>query len=296
MRDAAQMISSFQDWAAGRDDIRAVLLTSSRANPTAPVDLFSDYDIVLVATDSDQLGANTDWQRSFGRVITSFADEFMLSGHRCYTRLALYEDGVKVDFSLWPVGKLHDLKKAAALPDYLDIGYTVLLDKDGLTAGLSAPQHRAYIPAPPSRETYSKLVEEFWWDVTYVAKNLWRDDLYMAKYMLDYVLRFHHVLPLLQWYAEIQHGWSVRPGVHGRGLKRMLDEGTWAELERTYAGAGIAENWEALFAMLGLVRRVAKAIAANLGFVYPEQTDADVTTHVTKVRMLPKDATDFPPN
>jgi aminoglycoside 6-adenylyltransferase len=244
------MINSFRTWAESREDVRAVLLTSSRANRAAPVDLLSDYDVILVLTDHDHPAENTDWQSVFGRVITSFRDQDVRSGHSAYARLTLYEDGVKVDFSLWPVALLRHLQQTPALPDDLDIGYTVLLDKDGLTAGLPAPTHRAYIPQPPSRATYETLVREFWWDTTYVAKNLWRDDLYMAKFMLDYFHRFHHVLPLLQWYAEIQHDWSVRPGVNGRGLKRILDADTWAELERTYAGAGIEENWAALLPCL----------------------------------------------
>jgi aminoglycoside 6-adenylyltransferase len=288
------MIASFRTWADGREDIRAVLLTSSRANPTARTDLFSDYDVVLVLTNPDRLAENTDWQAAFGRVITYFRDEFILSDHRAYTRLALYEDGVKVDFSLWPVAMLDHLKQSSTPPDYLDIGYEVLLDKDGVTAGLPAPTHRAFIPHPPSEAAYQTLVQEFWWDTTYVAKNLWRDDLYFAKYMLDYFIRFHHLQPLLEWYMEIQHDWSVRVGVRGRGLKRLVDAETWAELERTYAGAGIEENWAALFATVRLVRRLATSVAESLGFQYPEQTDADVTAYLAKVRSLPQEATDFP--
>ncbi|HYF92657.1 MAG TPA: aminoglycoside 6-adenylyltransferase [Symbiobacteriaceae bacterium] len=294
MRTASEMIARFRAWAEAREDVRAVMLTSSRANPTARVDLFSDYDVVLVLSDPTPLAGNKHWQADFGRVIASFRDQFVLSGHPAYTRLTLYEDGVKVDFSLWPVSLLLSLKESSTPPDYLDIGYMVLLDKDGLTNGLPAPTYRAYIPTPPSQETYEALVREFWWDSTYVAKNLWRDDLYMAKYMLDYFLRFHHVLPLLEWYAEVQHNWSVRPGVKGRGLKRILDTDTWAELEHTYAGAGIEENWAALFAMAGLVRRVARSVAESLGLNYPEQADLDVTAYLEKVRSLPTDAKDFP--
>jgi len=247
-----------------------------------------------IRSDPDRLAENTDWQAAFGRVITYFRDQFVLSDHRVYTRLALYEDGVKMDFSLWPVSMLLSLKQSPTAPDYLDIGYTVLLDKDDLTADQPAPTHRAFIPHPPSEATYQTLVQEFWWDTTYVAKSLWRDDLFFAKYMLDCFIRFHHLLPLLEWYAEIQHDWSVRPGARGRGLKQILDADTWAELERTYAGAGIEENWAALFAMAGLVRRLAKSVAGSLGFDYPEQTDADVTAYLAKVRSLPKEATDFP--
>jgi len=38
-------------WAEQQVSVRAMLLTSTRASPHAPVDAFSDYDVVLVVTD-----------------------------------------------------------------------------------------------------------------------------------------------------------------------------------------------------------------------------------------------------
>jgi len=61
----------------------------------------------------------------------------------------------------------------------------VLLDKDGLAARLPAPTRTAHIPPKPTEQEYLALIEEFWWESTYFAKNLWRDDLVFARYNLD---------------------------------------------------------------------------------------------------------------
>ena len=45
-----QVVSRLVTWAAGRPDVRAVLLTSTRAKP-GPVDALSDYDVVVVVDD-----------------------------------------------------------------------------------------------------------------------------------------------------------------------------------------------------------------------------------------------------
>jgi aminoglycoside 6-adenylyltransferase len=66
--------------------------------------------------------------------------------------------------------------------------------KDPLTDGLQAPTYTAYIPTPPTEETYQQRVKEFFSDVSYVAKCLWRDELRPAKWCLDYDMK-HLYLP-----------------------------------------------------------------------------------------------------
>jgi aminoglycoside 6-adenylyltransferase len=46
-----QVIERLVHWAKGRPAVRAMLLTRSRVNPDAPVDVLSDYDVILVVTD-----------------------------------------------------------------------------------------------------------------------------------------------------------------------------------------------------------------------------------------------------
>lgn len=69
------------------------------------------------------------------------------------------------------------------MPEELDIGFQVLMDKDRITFGLKKPTHQAYIPKPPSQEEYLNRIEEFFHEATYVAKKLWRGDQHFAKYI-----------------------------------------------------------------------------------------------------------------
>jgi aminoglycoside 6-adenylyltransferase len=71
--------------------------------------------------------------------------------------------------------------ETTALPEDLDVGYRVLVDKDGATSSWAAPTQHAHIPPKPSRAEYDALVEEFWSVTTYVAKGLWRVELFFAK-------------------------------------------------------------------------------------------------------------------
>ena len=44
-------IETLQSWAEEQDSVVAMILTGSRANPSAVTDIFSDYDIQLFVTD-----------------------------------------------------------------------------------------------------------------------------------------------------------------------------------------------------------------------------------------------------
>lgn len=46
-----KMTGRLADWASKRDDVHAMILTSTRAIPDAPVDAYSDYDVVIIVDD-----------------------------------------------------------------------------------------------------------------------------------------------------------------------------------------------------------------------------------------------------
>jgi aminoglycoside 6-adenylyltransferase len=131
-------------------------------------------------------------------------------------------------------------------------------------------------------------VEEFWWDVTYVAKSLWRGELFFAKFMLDHDAEFVALRRLLEWRIEIDNDWSLRPGAYGRGLERLLPADLWSELASTYIGTDVEENWHALFRTTALFRRVAKEVGDALGYAYPQRVDDLVTQYLEGVRALPR--------
>ena len=273
-------------WAAAQPDVRAVIITSSRVRPGGPVDLLSDYDIIIAVTDTERFTGDRDWMQGYGRLMVLWGDQSELYGLPTYFRGAIYADYVKVDWSIWPVALLERVAAAPSLPDVLDVGYKVLLDKDGRTAGWPPPSYRAHIPLPPTEAEYLAVVEEFWWASTYVAKSLWRDELAFARFCLDQDLRLSTVRKMLEWRIELDHDWSVKPGVLGRGLKKLLPAGTWAELEATYTGADLEENWAALFRMAALFRRVSGEVAEALGYAYPMRVDEEVSVFLREVHAM----------
>jgi aminoglycoside 6-adenylyltransferase len=294
MRKEKEIINQLYHWADSHEHIRAMLLTSSRANPNAYIDLFSDYDVELIVTETSTFGEDDTWLENFGSIIASFKDENAdLDGTKSYTRLVLYDDGVRIDFQIYQVEVLLRIMREPILPSNLEIGYKVLLDKDGLTVGLKRPTHSAFIPSKPAEEEYIEHINEFWWDITYVAKSLWRDELYFAKYMLDNVIRFDYFRKVIEWYIGVQYDWTVNPNKCGRWFKRYLDPKTWSELEATFAGSSIEDNWNALFKTTDLFRRLAMEVGKHLGYTYPSEIDQRVTDYLLKIKKLDRNTDDF---
>jgi aminoglycoside 6-adenylyltransferase len=289
MKDTGQerdVVERLIQWADKQAPVRAMLLTSSRANKNAPIDILSDYDVSLYVADASAFTNDDTWLRDFGSVLVLFRDQRDRYGMQEHARLVLYEDGLKIDFTITPMDVLRKILEEPRLPTYLDVGYRVLIDNDGLANKPQPPTYTAHIPARPTEEEFSGLVEEFWWETTYVAKNLWRDELLPAKYNLDYVIRLDLLRRMLEWSIESDHDWSLKPGVHGRGLKKLLKPEMWSELESTFAGASIEDNWRALFKTTDLFRSVARSVADTLGYEYPHDLDDRVMRYLLEIRNL----------
>lgn len=285
--DSSDVLRRLIRWADRREAVRAMLLTSTRAIPHAPVDTYSDYDVVLVVGDIGPFFVERTWLGDFGEVLVVYWDPIAPEpeyGVEQAGNVTQYADGLKIDFRLWPVALLQRIAQGPALPSELDAGYRVLLDKDGLTDCLRPPTYRAYIPARPSEETYQTLIQEFFTDAPYVAKFLWRDELMPAKWCLDYDMKHVYLLRMLEWRMERDHGWSVPVRNLGKGLKQRLPAELWTRIEGTYEGAGIAENWAALFRTMALFRDVAIEVGADLGYNYPLGLDERVTAYVRSIQ------------
>jgi aminoglycoside 6-adenylyltransferase len=280
-------------WATAHPSIRALVLYSSRTNPHAVLDRFSDYDVLLVVPDPGPFVRDESWLAAFGPVLVRLPDDSgQLQGLATHTRLVLYGDGTKIDYTLWSVAHFQRVLGEQCLPEGLDLGYRVLVDKDGLAATLKPPTHRAYIPAPPTARQFHDLIEEFWWESTYVAKNIWRGELIEQKHNLDSVMKAELMTTLFQWRIEIDHQWSIRPGgTLGKGLKTLLEGETWTDFAQTYVGADPEQNWEALLRTISLCRRLAREVAQALGYAYPEDLDQRVSAYLQSVRSLDRSAT-----
>jgi aminoglycoside 6-adenylyltransferase len=276
-------------WATARGRIRAMLLTSTRAIPDAPVDALSDYDVILVVRDIEPFVAERAWINDFGQVLVAYWDPIHPDpdfGIEQCGNVVQYADGLKIDFTLWPTAILQRILDAPALPAELDAGYRVLLDKDHLADALRAPTFRAYVPRPPSLEAYQTWINDFLSDAPYVAKCLCRDELLPAKWCLDEDMKHKYLRQMLEWRVEIDGDWSVPVGSLGKGLKQHLPPDIWAEVEQTFAGACLADNWEALRRTMALFRRVAIEVGAALGYAYPDDLHQRVCAYVEQIARL----------
>lgn len=190
-----------------------------------------------------------------------------------------YRHGLKINFTLWPANLLQQIVAAHTLPADLDAGYRLLLDKDHLADTMPSPTGKAYMPAPPSQESYQLLINEFLSDAPYVAKCLWRADLLPAKWCLDSDMKHTYLRQMLEWRAEIDYHWSVPVGNLGKGLKKLLPPDIWTALEATYVGA-------ALFRTMDLFRRVSWEVGRHLSYQYPQQLHDSVHAYLEHINHM----------
>ncbi len=282
--DEQGVIRKITEWADRKPDIRAVFLTSSRTNPQAVLDAFSDFDVILVVKDIQLYLEDESWLEDFGKVLVIYRDPVQTEyDFQRFTRVTQYEDGLKIDFTLWPAGLFRKITTEPELPDYLDDGYKVLLDKGGLTAGMKTPTHKAFIPQIPTEAEYRNFIEGFFSNAPYVAKHIRRGDLFPLKSMLDY-MRNEKLRRVLEWRVEIDHDWSLRTGLLGKGLVKYLDPEIIRELENTFTGSGKDAYWNALSRIIKLFRKVAREVGDRLGYAYPEDIDTRVVEYLYRVK------------
>ena len=281
------MLGQLVTWAGARDDVRAVILTSTRAVPGTRLDAYSDYDVVLVVADVSAMLDNASWLDVFGEVLITYWDPLVTesaTGAQHVGSITNYTDGLKIDFSLWSLQWYADLTAGPQPHPEFDAGYRVVLDKDDLTTDLPSPTFTAYIPTKPDEATFHRLVTDFLIGVPYVAKYLLRAELLPAKWVLDFDMRFNYLLPLLQWRVECDHDWSLTVGNLGKGLAAQLPVEYAGALERTFSGADADANWDALFEMIALFERVARDVADQLGHSCPDRLISRVRDHALAMR------------
>lgn len=285
------MLRYFVEWGNRLETIRALIMTSSRATPLGTVDIFSDYDLILVTLDIEPFYNDRKWLEEFGTVIALYRDPISIeNGLPTSGYVVQFEEGLKIDFTLWQVDTLKAVVAAPDLPPEFDAGYRVVLDKDDLTTHLNAPTYKAYIPIPPTETQFQESVEVFFLDTTYVAKFLWRDDLVAAKHLLDHFIKQEHLLPMLEWHIEIEHKWTLKPGLYGQRLKKYLRTDLWTMFERTYADADLDANWRALFQSIELFRTVAHEVAEELEYTYPQDIENRTRRYLQKIKTLDPNA------
>ncbi len=270
MKARDEKFAAIKAWTRRNDDIRVALLTSSLVNPLAPVDDFSDLDIELVFLDPAPYLESKDWINLFGDPLNIYEEGIEAFDGKHAMKMVQYWDGVKVDFKIYSLEQFKAEVLADDLPEDWDIGFEILIDKDDLCGSLQSASHQVSIIRAPDEEEFQKIVADFFWDVTYLPKCLVRKDLFYLKFMVEKIIRVEYFIPMIEWFIGSRNQWDVTTNKYGRLFKKYLSTAEWEELESTFAGADMDENWVACGNMIDIFDRMAQAVSKVQGYFYDQ--------------------------
>jgi aminoglycoside 6-adenylyltransferase len=285
MRTEQEMFDLILKTAMDDERIRAVILNGSRANPNADKDIFQDFDVVYLVTETDSFKDDPGWIACFGEMMMmqrpdEIGDPPPVERHG-YAYLMQFMDGNRIDLTLFPINKLDVMEK-----DSLSV---LLVDKDDIFQSFPPPDESSYLPQTPSDMEFNDCCNEFWWVSAYVAKGLWRQEITYAKHMLDRFMR-DQLVRMLDWYIGIKTDFNQNPGKFGKYYEKWLPSDRWEILYATYADADLDNNWKALFSMCDLFRWAAVVVGEYFNYEYPCEEDDNVVAHLNYIRDLPQDA------
>ena len=226
MRTEHEMFDMILDIAKRDNRIRAVYMNGSRTNPKVPKDIFRDYDIVYLVTETNSFIQDKHWIDAFGEcIILQLPDEMdRIAGKdthfdRCYGYQMQFTEGNRID--------LHIQTLDLVLEEYKTDKLTItLLDKDNVLPQIPAPTDEDYWVKKPTQELFHRCCNEFWWVFLYITKGLWREEIPYAMDHLNFWVR-PQLLEMVSWYVGILTNFSCSVGKNGKYLDHYLPDHIW---------------------------------------------------------------------
>ena len=259
-----EILSRILDWANITDSVRVVLLVGSRAQGKT-VDNFSDFDLSIFGHDFDFIN-DDQWLKKISNPLICIHDQFAWDDLMIPTRLTIFDDFTKVDFSFHPLSLLSTMVQSKLLKPAYGNGYSVLIDKEGIGAGIPAPDMHAYELEQPGENEFQLAMREFWFEAYHVAKYLARKDLWAAK-SRDWATK-SWLLRMMQWNALGLSGSRLQLKNEGREMQSWLRQEIYDELKKCFRGFDLHEQWSGLVSTSNLFSGLSLDTAIKFGFQY----------------------------
>lgn len=145
MRTEKEMFHIIINTAKSDERILAAYLKGSRANPNVPRDIYQDYDIMYVVTETESFRRDLSWIDTFEKVILKqeqnddfgYGERFGLRScyDNTYSWLLLFEDGNRIDIGVETVETMQNGTNRNKL-------FLPLLDKAGYLPKLPPSDRR----------------------------------------------------------------------------------------------------------------------------------------------------------
>lgn len=290
MRTEKEMFDLIIGVAQNDDRIRAVYMNGSRTNKNAPKDIFQDYDVVYVVTETKSFQNDKSWIDIFGeQLYMQMPEETGIMLGLCdsdidksYGWLIQFADGNRLDLH---VNEL-EFAKESILDDKL---CEILLDKDNVLPKLDKSTDKDYWIKKPNEAKFLAVCNEFWWSLNNVAKGLWRQEIPYVLDMLNLYIRTE-LIEMLSWQIGIKTDFSVSVGKSGKYMYKWLSKDVWENFLQTYCGANVEGIWQAVFTMCDLFDEIARKVSQQLGYTYNIQEAKNSRAWLEQVKKLDSDA------
>ena len=256
------------DWSKKNDDIRLLILEGSRG-ANSKLDEFSDYDINVYTADIDKYASHNEWIYSFGEVVVYQKENLWYNDLFIPTRLTVYKNQPRIDFSFWPISVLDTFRDETYEP-YKN-GFIVLLDKDGLSFNIPKPTYRGFEIVQPDEDEYQKNIYNFYFEAYIVVKYLKRENLWVAKYVENDAIK-SYLLKVLCWLEYAKNPETKKNfRIDGKWLEKSVNEETQKRISCCFSGYDSDETWRSLNSMILFFKDLNKEYAEIKGYVYPEK-------------------------
>ena len=283
MRSEKEMYDLILDIAKRDERIRAVYMNGSRANPNIKKDIFQDYDIVYVVTETKTFIEDKKWTIIFQE--PDKLDKMQginIDFNNGYTYLMQFTDGNRIDLHLQPINMLTEEYNKDKL-------VVQLLDKDNILPEVKPASDEDYWIKKPSYEEYFSECNNFWWVAPYCAKGLWRKEiLYSIGVMNNYVR--DGLITMIKWKVGIETNFKVSIGKSNKFLKEYIDKELWDKLMSTFNMSDYNSSWTALFITCELFEEVAYSVSKQLGYEYNYDEAQRSFNFIKHIKELPDDA------
>lgn len=262
-------------WAESDESVRIIIKTGSFARNDKSSDELSDIDLEVFVNNFEKYTFSNNWIKEIQEYWIIFP---LVNDVGDPTRLVIFNDGTKVDFSL---NKIQDFEKMVSdqpQSDRFNKGYKVLIDKDNMTKNLIPPSFKIKNTKKPSQQEFTALVEEFWFEAYHIPKYLKRKSLWTVKFR-DWTMK-QLLLRMIEWYEKSIHGWDYDTWFNGVNMEKWIEKDLLGEINSIFAHFDLVDSWKALENTTKLFRRTAKETAKNVKYTYPDEADINISRFI----------------
>lgn len=282
MRSEKEMFDLIINTAKNDNRIKAVYMNGSRTNKNVPKDIFQDYDIVYVVTETKSFIEDKKWINIFGEILfMQYPDEnpFCYSDkENFYGWLMQFSDGNRIDLHVETIAHA----KEHITDDKL---CEILLDKEGVLPEIPKSTDEDYWVKKPTCQEYLCTCNEFWWCMSNIAKGLWRNEIPYVQDMVNFVIR-KQLEKMLSYKIGIKTNFSVSIGKSGKYMYKWLDKNEWDTYLSTYFTSNVEKAWEAVMRMCVLFEKTAIFVGNELGFKYNQEEAVNCMQYLENVRAM----------